>query len=117
MLLQQLRLERHDKRLTALIQQDEEESRKLESEAIEKSKAVDNNITNKYSVWRRDPEYENPDSLVRLMRDQLIMARAYANIAQSQSDFELVRDLKVRIKEHTNAVGDANSDAELPSGY
>ena len=116
LLLQQLRLGRHDKRLTELIEQDEEQTKKLETEAIEKSKGVNNNVTGKYSVWRRDPDFENPDALVRLMRDQLIMARAYANIAQAQSHFELVRDLKIRIKEHTNAVGDANTDAELPPG-
>ncbi|KAG0558358.1 hypothetical protein KC19_10G022400 [Ceratodon purpureus] len=50
------------------------------------------------------------------MRDQLIMARAYANIAQGQAHYDLVRDLKLQIKEHTSIVGDANVDAELPAG-
>ena len=62
----------------------------------------------------RDPDYENPDALARLMRDQLIMARLYANIAQGRGDFDLVTDLKVRIKEHTLTLGDVTSDNELP---
>lgn len=69
------------------------------------------------STWKRDSDGDNSDALVRLMRDQLIMARAYANIAQGQGHYDLVRDLKLRIKEHTNIVGDANVDAELPAGY
>lgn len=51
------------------------------------------------------------------MRDQLITARVYANIAQSQGHYDLVHDLKLRIKEHSGTVGDANLDAQLPSGY
>ncbi|CAM6036556.1 unnamed protein product [Sphagnum compactum] len=59
---------------------------------------------------------QTEDNLVRQMRDQLIMARVYANLAQGQSHFDLVSDLKQRIKEHKTFVGDANADAELPSG-
>lgn len=116
MLLQQERLARQQKRLTGLVQYDKEQIRKLEDEAIEKSKVVANNITGKYSAWRRDPDYENPDALARLMRDQLIMARVYAYIAQSQSHFELVRDLKHQIKEHIFTLDDVTSDIELPPG-
>ncbi|CAK9228692.1 unnamed protein product [Sphagnum troendelagicum] len=50
------------------------------------------------------------------MRDQIIMARAYANLAQGQGHFDLVLDLKQCIKEHKNFVGDANVDTELPHG-
>lgn len=110
------RLARQKQRLTKLMQHDIEQVRKLEIEAIKKSKVVANNITDKYSAWRRDPDYENPDALARLMRDQLIMARVYAYIAQSRDDFELVRDLKFRIKEHTLTLGDVTNDNELPPG-
>ena len=117
MLLQRQRLARQQLRLTELMQHGEEQARKLEVEAIEKSKVVTNNISGKYSAWRRDPDYENPDALARLMRDQLIMARLYANIAQGRGDFDLVTDLKVRIKEHTLTLGDVTSDNELPPRY
>jgi alpha-1,4-galacturonosyltransferase len=115
-LLQKQRIARQKQRLTKLMQHDIEQVRKLEIEAIKKSKVVANNITDKYSAWRRDPDYENPDALARLMRDQLIMARVYAYIAQSRDDFELVRDLKFRIKEHTLTLGDVTNDNELPPG-
>jgi alpha-1,4-galacturonosyltransferase len=58
----------------------------------------------------------NGDTLVRQMRDQIIMARAYANLAQGQGHFDLVLDLKQCIKEHKKFVGDANVDTELPRG-
>ncbi len=56
------------------------------------------------------------NTLVRQMRDQIIMARAYANLAQGQGHFDLVLDLKQCIKEHKKIVGDANFDTELPRG-
>jgi hypothetical protein len=56
------------------------------------------------------------DTLVRQMRDQIIMATAYANLAQGQGHFDLVLDLKQCIKEHQKFVGDANVDTELPRG-
>lgn len=115
-LLQQERQARQQKRLKGLIHDDREQIRKLEEEAIQKSQVVANNITGKYSVWRRDPDYDNPDALARLMRDQLIMARVYAYIAHSQGQSELVSELKLRIKEHIFTLGDATTDTELPPG-
>ena len=82
-----------------------------------KSETRATEVANSVSSWKRDSDSDNSDALVRLMRDQLIMARAYANIAQGQAHYDLVRDLKLQIKEHTSIVGDANVDAELPAGY
>lgn len=82
-----------------------------------KSETSATEVVSSTRAWKQDSESDNSDALVRLMRDQLIMARAYANIAQGQGHYDLVRDLKLRIKEHTNIVGDANLDAELPAGY
>jgi len=82
-----------------------------------KSETSGTEVASSASTWKSDSDADNSDALVRLMRDQLIMARAYANIAQGQGHYDLVRDLKLRIKEHTNIVGDANLDAELPAGY
>ncbi|KAG0602527.1 hypothetical protein M758_10G020400 [Ceratodon purpureus] len=81
-----------------------------------KSETRATEVANSVSSWKRDSDSDNSDALVRLMRDQLIMARAYANIAQGQAHYDLVRDLKLQIKEHTSIVGDANVDAELPAG-
>lgn len=116
MLLQQLRHRRHEKRLTELIRQDPEEDSKAEAEAIRQSKEVDGGVDGKYSIWKRE-DVENADSMVRIMRDQLIMARAYAAIAESSNNGRLLRDLKVKIKESQKILDDANIDAELPSRF
>lgn len=50
------------------------------------------------------------------MRDQLIMARAYVNIASIHNDARLVQDLKARIKEIMRMLEDVSIDAELPKG-
>uniref|UniRef100_A0A7I4ACQ5 Hexosyltransferase n=1 Tax=Physcomitrium patens TaxID=3218 RepID=A0A7I4ACQ5_PHYPA len=90
---------------------------KLENEGWNREKTgISEEVAKSASTWKRDADIENSDALVRLMRDQLITARVYANIAQSQGHYDLVHDLKLRIKEHSGTVGDANLDAQLPSG-
>lgn len=96
-----------------LVQQDDEALVKLENAAIEHSKAVDSAILGKYSIWRRDNENENSDSTVRLMRDQIIMARVYMVIAKSKNRLDLYQELLTRIKESQRAVGEANADSDL----
>jgi alpha-1,4-galacturonosyltransferase len=115
-LLQQLRHHRQEKRLIELIRQDPDEDKKAEEEAIRKSKAIDTGVDGKYSMWKRD-DVENADSMIRIMRDQLIMARAYAAIAESSNNPRLLRDLKVKIKENQKVLEDANVDSELPSRW
>jgi alpha-1,4-galacturonosyltransferase len=65
-----------------LISKDDEARVKLENAAIERSKAVDSAVLGKCSIWRKENENENSDSTVRLMRDQLIMARVYSALAK-----------------------------------
>ncbi|XP_064982783.1 polygalacturonate 4-alpha-galacturonosyltransferase-like [Musa acuminata AAA Group] len=109
----QLREKRREKRAMELVQQDDEALVKLENAAIEHSKAVDSAILGKYSIWRRDNENENSDSTVRLMRDQIIMARVYMVIAKSKNRLDLYQELLTRIKESQRAVGEANADSDL----
>lgn len=109
----QRRKERKEKRVTELTQQNEEVAAKLEKEAIERKKDIDGNLLNKYSIWRQDNDDE-PDSVVRLMRDQLIMARVYASLARTPEDAELLRELHSQIKENRRVLGEANVDANLP---
>ncbi|KAG6553710.1 hypothetical protein Mapa_004625 [Marchantia paleacea] len=111
----QFRHHRHEKRLTELIRQDEDEDKKAESEALERTKEVDVGVDGKFSIWKRE-DAENPDAMVRLMRDQLIMARAYAAIAESSNNGRLLRELKAKIKENIKLLGEANVDSELPPG-
>eukprot|EP00252_Welwitschia_mirabilis_P027439 TRINITY_DN9405_c0_g2_i2.p1 TRINITY_DN9405_c0_g2~~TRINITY_DN9405_c0_g2_i2.p1 ORF type:complete len:535 (+),score=90.46 TRINITY_DN9405_c0_g2_i2:751-2355(+) len=113
-LLQQLRQKRREKRAMELLQQDEEERVKLENAAIERSKEVDSAVLGKYSIWRRDNENENSDSTVRLIRDQLIMARVYSSIARAKNSNEMYNELMSHIKESQRALGEATQDSDLP---
>ena len=89
----------------------------MEKAAIERSEGLDTTVTGKYSIWRRD--YENPTSgsTLKLMRDQVIMAKAYATIAKAKNDSDLYDSLMKCTKKSLIAIGEANSDAELQLGY
>lgn len=116
LLLQERRGQRLESRVTELIQQDEEQSKKLEAEAIKRAKEVEGGIVRSHSVWRPEDISANPNNIVRVMRDQLIMARAYANIASIHNDARLVQDLKNHIKENVKLLEDVTMDSELPEG-
>lgn len=109
----QLREKRREKRATELVQQDDEAIVKLENAAIERSKAVDSAVLGKYSIWRRENENENSDTNVRLMRDQMIMARVYSSIAKKKNKLDLYQELLARLKDSQRALGEANADEDL----
>uniref|UniRef100_A0A804M251 Polygalacturonate 4-alpha-galacturonosyltransferase n=1 Tax=Zea mays TaxID=4577 RepID=A0A804M251_MAIZE len=97
-----------------VVQQDDEALVKLENAGIERSKAVDSAVLGKYSIWRRENENEKADSRVRLMRDQMIMARIYSVLAKSRDKLDLYQELLARLKESQRSLGEATADAELP---
>ncbi|KAK0582937.1 hypothetical protein LWI29_031304 [Acer saccharum] len=109
----QLRDKRREKRAAYLVHQDDEAVVKLENAAIERSKSVDSAVLGKYSIWRKENENENFDNTVRLMRDQMIMARVYLSIANMRNKLDLQQELRVRLKESQRALGDAMADADL----
>lgn len=111
--MQQLREKKREKRAIQLLQQDDDAIVKLENAAIERSKAVDSAVLGKYSIWRRDNENENADTQVHLMRDQMIMARVYSNIAKAKGRLDLEKELIAQLKESQRALGDATMDASL----
>ena len=111
--LQQLREKKREKRAAQLLQQDDDLLIKLENAAIERSKSVDTSVLGKYSIWRKENENENSDSTVRLMRDQMIMARAYLGIAKMKNKLDLHHELQIRLKEIQRALGEASTDADL----
>ncbi|XVE77018.1 hypothetical protein DITRI_Ditri13aG0028300 [Diplodiscus trichospermus] len=113
-LRRQLRDNRHEKRAAELVQQDDEATVKLENAAIERSKAVDSAVLGKYSIWRRENENDNSDSTVRLMRDQIIMAKVYVSIANLKNKLDLQQELQIRLKESQRIVGESTADADLP---
>ncbi|KAJ4727058.1 Hexosyltransferase [Melia azedarach] len=109
----QLRDKRREKRAAELMQQDDEAIVKLENAAIEHSKSVDSSVLGKYSIWRKENENDNSDSTVRLMRDQMIMARVYLSIAKMKNKLDLQQELQTRLKESQRALADATADADL----
>ncbi|XP_023513809.1 polygalacturonate 4-alpha-galacturonosyltransferase-like isoform X2 [Cucurbita pepo subsp. pepo] len=109
----QLREKKREKRASQLLQQDDDLLIKLENAAIERSKSVDTSVLGKYSIWRKENENENSDSTVRLMRDQMIMARAYLGIAKMKNKLDLHHELQICLKEIQRALGEASTDADL----
>ncbi|KAK7394862.1 hypothetical protein VNO78_15403 [Psophocarpus tetragonolobus] len=104
---------RKEKRAAELIKRDDEVVVKLEDSAIEHSKSVDSAVLGKYNIWRKENENENADSTVRLMRDQIIMAKVYLSIAKMKNKLQLYEELQSQLKESQRALGEATSDAEL----
>ncbi|XP_014490280.1 polygalacturonate 4-alpha-galacturonosyltransferase [Vigna radiata var. radiata] len=113
----QLIEKRKEKRAAELIREDEAIV-KLENSAIEHSKSVDSAVLGKYNIWRKENENENADSTVRLMRDQIIMAKVYLSIAKMKGSLQLYQELESQLKGSQRALGEATSDAELkPSDH
>lgn len=113
---QQLREKRREKRASDLVKRDDDVTLKLENAAIERSKSVDSAVLGKYSIWRKENENENTDSNVRLMRDQVIMAKVYVSLATMKNKTDLAQELQNRLKESQRALGDATADSDLQHG-
>ncbi|KAJ6338076.1 hypothetical protein OIU76_007705 [Salix suchowensis] len=109
----QLREKRREKRAVELLRQDDEAVARLENAAIERSKLVDGAVLGKYSIWRKEMDNENSDSTVRLIRDQMIMARVYLTIAKMKNKFDLLQELQTRIKESQRVLADSSADSDL----
>ncbi|XP_073287485.1 polygalacturonate 4-alpha-galacturonosyltransferase-like, partial [Primulina huaijiensis] len=109
----QLREKRREKRAADLVKQDDDVTVKLENAAIEHSNLVDSAVLGKYSIWRKENENENSDSNVRLIRDQMIMARVYTSLARMKNKTNLANELQNRLKESQRSLGDATADSEL----
>lgn len=116
-LLQQLIEKRKEKRAAELVKQDDEVIVKLEDSAIEHSKSVDSAVLGKYNIWRKENENENADSTVRLIRDQIIMAKVYLSIAKMKNKLQLYQELESQLKESQRALGEATSDADMRHRY
>lgn len=111
--VQQLREKRRETRAADLVKKDDDIIIKLENAAIERSKSVDSAVLGKYSIWRKENDNDNTDTTVRLVRDQIIMARVYKSIAMMKNNTKLARELQNQIKESHRALGDAAADADL----
>lgn len=112
-----MRLERRNLRIAELIHLDKEANDELVEAAIERSKTLDTTLKGKYSLWRRDFENPNSESTLKLIRDQIIMAKAYANLAKSMNESTLYSSLMMQSRRSRHAIGEASSDAELHPRY
>ncbi|KAL6496774.1 putative galacturonosyltransferase 3 [Orobanche hederae] len=110
---QMLRRERRERRSADLIKQDKEIDNQMQELAIERATELDTTIKGKYSIWRKEYENPNSDSTVKLMRDQIIMAKAYATMARAKNDTVLYSSLIKHSRESQVAIGEATTDAEL----
>ncbi|CAL5377917.1 unnamed protein product [Camellia sinensis] len=108
-----LRQRRRDLRTAELIRQDKEIDNQMQAAAIEQAKELDTTVKGKYSIWRKEYENPNSDSTLKLMRDQIIMAKLYASIAKAKNESGLCDSLIKHSRANHYAIGDASSDAEL----
>ncbi|KAJ4829722.1 putative galacturonosyltransferase 3 [Turnera subulata] len=112
---QMMRKRRRDLRVAELTRQDKEADKQPQTSEIKWSRSLDPTVKGKYSIWRRDFDNPNSDSMLKLMRDQIIMAKAYANIAKSKNETSLYDSLMKQSRENRHAIGESTSDAELQS--
>ncbi|KAK8527789.1 hypothetical protein V6N13_085596 [Hibiscus sabdariffa] len=114
---QMLRQKRRELRTAELVRQDKEaDKQKQATAAIASLKNINIGFQGKYSIWRRDYENPNSDSTLKLMRDQIIMAKVYANIAKSKNKTVLYNSLLEHVRESLYVIGYADSDTELHPG-
>ncbi|XXG74804.1 hypothetical protein AAC387_Pa07g3427 [Persea americana] len=85
-----------------------------ENAAIKRSTPIESAVLGKYSMWKRGKENETKlDSNVRLMRDQMIMARVYSVLATRKKKIDLYKELLAQLKDSQDAFGDADFDEDL----
>ncbi|KAF7810726.1 putative galacturonosyltransferase 3 [Senna tora] len=108
-----VRQERRKARASDLVQRDKETDTKIVAAAVERAESFVTTVKGKFSIWRREYENPNSDSTLKLMRDQIIMAKAYSNIAKSKNKTVLYNALIKHSRESQLAIGEASADAEL----
>ncbi|KAA3490204.1 putative galacturonosyltransferase 4 [Gossypium australe] len=67
-----------------------------------------------HSVNKSDEMTEAADVQVRRLKDLLIRAKVYISLPAIKSNSRLTRELRLRIKELSRAIGDAAKDTDLP---
>ncbi|KAF9676396.1 hypothetical protein SADUNF_Sadunf09G0134200 [Salix dunnii] len=109
-----MRKERREQRTSVLIQDGGTADNQTQAAAFIWHTSLDTSIKGKYSPWGRYFDSPNSDSTLKLMRDQIIMAKAYANIAKSNNVTTLYNALVKQLRENRHAIGEAMSNAKLP---
>ncbi|XP_066376624.1 probable galacturonosyltransferase 3 isoform X1 [Miscanthus floridulus] len=112
---QVFRRRRKERRVQELLQMDKKAELEMRNAAINSSMNFNNKVRGSYNIWRQEFRFINTDSTLRLIKDQIIMAKLYATIALSQKEPDMYALLMKCIKESQTAIGDALIDSELDS--
>lgn len=83
---------------------------KVDQQPTEPSSKIDQN---EHSDNKSDRQTEPADAQVRQLKDQLIRAKVYLSLPAIKNNPQVTRELRLRIKEVTRALGDAAKDADL----
>ncbi|XP_052488124.1 probable galacturonosyltransferase 4 isoform X2 [Gossypium raimondii] len=67
-----------------------------------------------HSDNKHDRLTEPADAQVRHLKDQLIRAKLYLSLSAIKNNPHVTRELRLRVKEVTRALGDATKDSDLP---
>lgn len=68
-----------------------------------------------YCLWRKEHREDMKDSMVKKLKDQLFVARAYyPSIAKLPTQDKLTRELKQNIQELEKVFSESSTDADLP---
>lgn len=68
-----------------------------------------------YCIWREENREEMQDSMVKKLKDQLFVARAYfPSIAKIPAQSKLSGELKQNIQEVERVLSESTTDADLP---
>ena len=117
LLPQVFRRRRKERRVQELLQMDKKAELEMQNAAINSSMNFNNKIRGSYNIWRQEFRFINTDSTLRLIKDQIIMAKLYATLALPQKEPDMYALLMKCIKESQTAIGDALIDSELDSRY
>lgn len=68
-----------------------------------------------YCLWRQEHREEIKDSMVKKLKDQLFVARAYyPTIAKLHGQGKLSREMKQNIQDFERVLSETTTDADLP---
>lgn len=97
--------------LKAMVETGEENSRENYSRGVSENDAEesDNGVSTEHKG-----ETVLPDAHIRRLKDQLIRANIYLSLPGTRSNSQLLRELRVRVKDVLRVLGDATRDSELP---
>lgn len=86
----------------------------VESKYDEASKSCELKLGS-YCLWRHEQKEDMNDSMIKRLKDQLFVARAYyPSVAKIPSQDELTREFKQNIQDFERVLGEASTDADLP---